>query len=252
MPEVSTQYYLGDSLIRYVTLGDSLVATNPFTQDTIVPVPSIVTDGLVAYFDATNAASYPGSGTSWFNLVAGKPITASLVNGVTYSGGFLQTNGTNQYISIPVGSGDTLTAYNVYTAMGATRYADTSGNGRMMSGQSSRNWLLGHYNDTTLNYFAEGTITGIPGGPNDTNWRIYTGTGNTTTDRWDFYVNGVNSVTSSTGGSAGINGMEIGRQYNGTEYSSGSVAFIMIYNRVLSPAEVTQNYDVLKSKVGLT
>jgi hypothetical protein len=122
----------------------------------------------------------------------------------------------------------------------------------MMSGQSARNWLLGHFNDTTLNYYAEGTITGVPGGPNDTTFRVYTGTTNTTTDRYDFYVNGVNSVTSSVQGAAGILGMEIGRQFNGTEYSSGSVAFVLIYNRVLSPAEVTQNYDALKSKVGLT
>jgi len=46
--------------------------------------------------------------------------------------------------------------------------------------------------------------------------------------------------------------MEIGRQYNGTEYSSGSVAVILVYDRVLSPAEVTQNYNAIKSKVGLT
>lgn len=250
MPEVSTQYYLGDSLIRYVTLGDSLVATNPFTQDTIVPVPSIVTDGLVAYFDATNAASYPGTGTSWFNLVAGKPITASLVNGVTYSGGFLQTNGTTQYISIPVGSGDTSLNLFPATVMGATRYADTSGNGRMMSGQSARNWLLGHYQDTTLNYYAEATIAGVPGGPNDTNWRVYTGTAGPSSG-YNFYVNGTLNTGPSSAGAAGPLGMEIGRQYNGTEYSSGSVAFVLFYNKVLSAAEVTQNYDVLKSKVGL-
>ena len=212
----------------------------------------VVTNGLRLYLDSTNTASYPGSGTSWFNLVAGVPITASLVNGVTFKDNYLQTNGTNQYISIPVGSGGTSLDLGISTTMGATRYADTSGNGRMMSGQSARNWLLGHFNNTTLNYYAEGTITGVPGGPNDTTFRVYTGTTNTTTDRYDFYVNGVNSVTSSVQGAAGLLGMEIGRQFNGTEYSSGSVAFVLIYNRVLSPAEVTQNYDALKSKVGLT
>jgi hypothetical protein len=247
MAFIGTNIFLGNNLIGQAYLGNERVVPNPFD----VPEVNVVTDGLVLYMNSSIAASYPGSGTSWYNLVAGKPITASLVNGVTYKDGYLQTNGTNQYISIPVGSGDTSTQYEIYTAMGATRYADTTGNGRMMSGQDARNWLLGHYDNTTLNYFAEGVITGVPGGPNDTNWRIYTGTGNTVTDRFDFYVNGVNSVTSSTGGAAGIYGMEIGRQYNGFEYSSGSVAFVMIYNRVLSPAEVTQNYNVLKSTVGL-
>lgn len=248
MAYIGTNVFLGNNFIGQTYLGIDRVEVSPFD---VVQI-NVVTNGLILYLDSTNAASYPGSGTEWYNLVAGKPITASLINGVTYKDGFLQTNGSNQYISIPVGSGDTLTAYNIYTAMGATRYAITSGNGRMMSGQNPRNWLLGHFNNTTENYYAEGTIYGVPGGPNDTNWRIYTGTGNTTTDKWDFYINGSNIVTSSAGGANGIYGMEIGRQYNGTEYSSGSVAVILIYDRVLSPAEVSQNYDALKSKVGLT
>jgi hypothetical protein len=214
------------------------------------PTVDVVTNGLIIYMDATNAASYPGSGANLFNLVAGQVYTGSLVNTPTYKDSYIQLNGTNQYVSIPHPGYATGTS----TVMGATRYADTSGNGRMFSGGvSGNNWLLGHFNDTTLNYFAGGTIAGVPGGPNDTNWRIYTGTGNTTTDRWDFYVNGVNSVTSSTAGVNGINTpLNVGRQgENNTEYSSGSFAFVLIYNRVLSPAEVTQNYNALKSKVGL-
>ena len=245
---VGTQAYLGSHKVQTLS-NDTEVFFNTFLYDDTIPV---VTSGLVLYLDSTNAASYPGSGTSWFNLVAGVPITASLVNGVTYKDGYLQTNGTDQYISIPVGSGVTNLSLGISTTIGATRYADTSGNGRMMSGQTGRNWLLGHFNNTTLNYYAEGTITGVPGGPNDTTWRVYTGTTNTTTDRYDFYVNGVNSVTSSVAGAGGLLGMEIGRQYNGTEYSSGSVAVILVYDRVLSPAEVTQNYNAIKSKVGLT
>ena len=215
------------------------------------PAADVVTNGLIIYMDATNAASYPGSGTSIFNLVAGQVYTGSLVNTPTYKDTYIQLNGTNQYISIPHPGYTTGTA----TIMGATRYADTAGNGRMFSGGvSGNNWLLGHFSDTTLNYFAGGVITGVPGGPNDTNWRIYTGTQATATDRWDFYVNGVNSVTSSTGGATGLNTpLNVGRQgENNTEYSSGSFAFVLIYNRVLSPAEVTQNYNALKSKVGLT
>ena len=52
--------------------------------------PSIVTSGLVLYMDATDVASYPGSGASIFNLVAGKPITGSLVNTPTYKNNYIQ------------------------------------------------------------------------------------------------------------------------------------------------------------------
>jgi hypothetical protein len=221
----------------------------PPTEAAPAPGPSVVTNGLVIYMDATDSNSYPGSGASIFNLVAGQVYTGSLVNTPTYKDNYIQLNGTNQYISIPHPGYSTGTS----TVMGATRYADTAGNGRMFSGGvSGNNWLLGHFSNTTLNYYANGTIL-LANGPNDTNWRIYTGTANTSTDRYDFYVNGVNSVTSSTGGANGINTpLNVGRQgENNTEYSSGSFAVVLIYNRVLSPAEVTQNYDALKSKVGL-
>ena len=231
----------------------SLFTPTAFYQQIFAAEPtpgvSVVTNGLIIYMDATNAASYPGSGASMFNLVAGQNYTASLVNSPTYKDNYIQLNGTNQYISIPHPGYSTGTS----TVMGATRYADTSGNGRMFSGGvSGNNWLLGHFSNTTLNYYANGTIL-LNNGPNDTNWRIYTGTANTSTDRYDFYVNGVNSVTSSNGGANGINTpLNVGRQgENNTEYSSGSFAVVLIYNRVLSPAEVTQNYNALKSLVGL-
>ena len=213
--------------------------------------PSIVTDGLILYMDSTNAASYPGSGTSWFNLVAGQAITGSLVNGVTYKNNYLQMNGTNQYIDIPFVSLDYRTGTS--TVMGATRYADTTGNGRIMSAinTANSNWLLGHYADTTLNYYAGGTIQ-LNNGPNDTNWRIYAGTGNTTTDKWSFYVNGASNTLDSAGGATGPYGFRMGANSNGTEFSSGSIAIIMLYNRVLTGAEITQNYDALKATVGLT
>lgn len=245
---VGQQAYLGSHKVQTLSNNDE-VFFNTFLYNDTVPV---VTDGLILYFDTTNTACYPGSGTSVFNLVAGQAITGSLVNGVTYSGGYLQFNGTNQYMTVPATSLDYRTGTS--TVMGASRYADTVGNGRIMSSlnTATSNWLLGHFNDTTLNYYAGGTIAGTPGGPNDTNWRIYAGTANTSTDQWNFYVNGTLNTGPSTGGATGPYGFGIGWNSNGTEYSSGSLAVLMLYNKVLSAAEVEQNYNALKSKVGLS
>ena len=44
---------------------------------------SIVTDGLVFYVDAANSNSYPGSGTTWTDLIGSN--NATLDNGPTYS-----------------------------------------------------------------------------------------------------------------------------------------------------------------------
>ena len=238
--------FLGNKEIGLASLG-SLPVSN--IQQTITG-PQYVTNGLLLYMDSTEPASYPGSGTSWFNLVAGQPYQGTIGSGVTYTGGYLQTspaagvpNGiitvtTSSFLSVP------------YTVMSATRYTDTTANGRMLA--SSNNWLLGQWSNTTENYFAEGWISGTGAGPNDTNWRIYTATGDQSSDRYSLFINGTLTVSGSSAGAEGPNGLGAGYwPGSGGEASDGQIAFVMVYNRILSQAEVTQNYNALKSKVGL-
>ena len=62
--------------------------------------PRIVTDGLVAHYDAANTKSYPGSGTTWKDI-SGNGNDGTLTNGITYSsenGGVLVLNGTSDYV----------------------------------------------------------------------------------------------------------------------------------------------------------
>ena len=57
--------------------------------------------------------------------------------------------------------------------------------------------------------------------------------------------------TTVTGSSADINGtseMSIGRVYSGSRYFGGNLANTMVYNKALSQAEVTQNYNAEKSR----
>jgi hypothetical protein len=249
MPLIGRNIFLGRNFIGQSYLGKDMIEVSPYE----VVIPSVVTSGLVLYLDSTNTNSYPGSGTSWFNLVAGQPITASLVNGVTFKDNYLQTNGTDQYITVPFNSLDYRSSNS--TVMCITRYADTSGNGRMLSSvnTTTSNWLLGHYNNTTENYYANGTIQ-LNNGPNDTSWRVYAGTADIAGDKWSLYVNGVANTLDSTGGATGPYGFAVGCNYNPpatSEFSSGSVAVVMLYNRLLSGTEILQNYNALRSKVGL-
>jgi hypothetical protein len=70
------------------------------TPPDILPV---VTSGLVVNYDASNATSYPGSGTTWSDL-SGNNYSATLVNGPTFSsanGGNIILDGSNDYIALP-------------------------------------------------------------------------------------------------------------------------------------------------------
>jgi hypothetical protein len=243
--------YLGNTLINDVMLGSQRMddVFTPFTAAIELPP---VTSGLVLYLDSTQGASYPGEGLSWYNLVAGQPITGSLQANVSFTtgpyltGSYLQVTGSaNGYIEIP---GVNFTSSNS-TVMCATRY--TGGDNQRMLAGLNTNWLLGHYESSTENYYAGGAGFITDGGPNDTNWRIYAGTANIAADQWRFYSNAVQNTTNLNNGIFGPDGLQVGRQSGGGETSNGQVCFVIVYNRVLSGAEITSNYNALKYKVGL-
>ena len=63
--------------------------------------PRIVTDGLVIYVDAGNSKSYPGTGTSWYDI-SGSGNDGTLINDVGFNsdnGGSLVFDGVNDYVN---------------------------------------------------------------------------------------------------------------------------------------------------------
>ena len=63
--------------------------------------PDIPTNGLVLALDATSERSYPGSGTTWYDL-SGLGNDATLINGTSWnSSGYFETDGVDQTITIP-------------------------------------------------------------------------------------------------------------------------------------------------------
>jgi len=208
--------------------------------------PEISNDGLVLCLDAANPKSYPGSGVSWFDI-SGNGYVMTLTNGPTFStvnGGVLQFNGTDQYGSLSALNYATTT----FTIIAGSRYSGAT-RGRVIS-SIANNWLFGHHASSSERYYAEGWIH--LGTPNDLNWRIYAGTENYSGDQRSFYVNNSSIVVNSTAGSAGFNGLSVGRWGAGaSEYSTCEVSFIHVYNRVLSDSEITQNFNALRGRFGV-
>jgi hypothetical protein len=208
--------------------------------------PSIITQNLSLCLDAANPKSYPGSGTTWYNLISGG-VNGTLTNGPTYSsanGGVIVLDGVNDYIDVPIN----LTNTN-YTIMGAARYVVVGG--RTFSGQNN-NWLMGHWSSSTQNHFANGWVSGVGSGPSDTNWRSYATTGNFSGDSWALYVNGVLNAGPNSGGSNGPNGFSIGRYApSNSEYSNSHISNLLVYNRVLTAQEIQQNFNALRSRFSI-
>ena len=214
----------------------------------------IVSAGLVFYADAGNLKSYPGSGTV-VNDMSGNRNTGTLVNSPTHTAGasgYWTFNGTSSVINF---SGINLSATSTFTVFGIARYNGLGGNvrGRIINAYTN-NWLMGHWGASTENYYSEGWVSAATAGTNDNAWRIYHATGNTSTDQYQIYVNGVSTAGPNTGGAAGPNGITLGAMGNSgayTEYSNGDCALVGAYNRVLTATEILQNYNALRTRYGL-
>lgn len=213
--------------------------------------PKIVTDGLILALDAGNTKSYPGSGTTWYDL-SGNGNNGTIVGSVShssdYGGVFVFPGSSGNHINVP---SPNLSNTN-YTIMGAARKI-TNTDGRTFSGLNN-NWLMGHWRQSTVRYYAQGWVTNeFPlDEESDTNWRLYAATGNYSADSWAFYVNGQLKSGPNTNGSNGPNGFGLGRWAQGnTEYSNSQISFLFAYNRVLTAAEIEQNHNALRGRFGI-
>jgi hypothetical protein len=176
--------------------------------------------------------------------IAGSSYNATMNSQSAVSSNVLNTTGAGIYAQIT----DLNLASGQYTIMGAARYSGAS-HGRIISSVVN-NWLLGHWGSSTENYYAEGWVSSVTAGANDTNWRLIAGTGDSVADIWKKYVNGV-LIDNNAAGSAGPNGIQLGGYAGVNEYSDGQVAFLLIYNRVLTDSEIQQNFNALRGRLGL-
>ena len=218
----------------------------------------IVTDGLVLALNAADRNSYPGSGTTWFDT-SGNNNHATLNNGTAFNsgfGGYMQMDGTDDFISIPDNAGLRFTTgftqmilvrfNNIVTSYYRTLFGKPNyiqyglivewygsnpiladflvGGNRNALGLTypGSNWVL-----VAQSYNAAGgsnnQISYLRGGSTATLYATRTGNVDTSTD--PVYI-----------GQAGL---------------QADVGFALLYNRGLTVAEMDQNYNVIKSRFNL-
>jgi hypothetical protein len=228
--------------------------------------PQIVTSGLVLALDAANKVSYPGTGTTWYDL-SGNGNTGTLTNGPTFSNvnlGTIVFDGTNDYVSITNNS--TLRPTTELTI----EY--------IIKGTTPSGWcpIIGYGNGdyTNGNYLCwvetGGNLQSLcrinNGGVIE--YRQYSGIGISSTtlkymsftmkigDSIKSYYNGINTNAPTSlpaGGTFYYGGTSSPYQIVGLggAWLNGSISFIRLYNRALTAAEVLQNYNVTKTRFGL-
>jgi hypothetical protein len=216
---------------------------------------SIPQQNLILHLDAGNINSYPGTGTSWYEI-SGSGSTATLTGGPTftssYGGGFV-FSGTDQYATVPtasrfdLGTGSaTIIAWFKLTAAGYKCIA------------SKRN-STGFQLYSNGNLYADGAGTaGKSSSQIVNNGRIFCGA--VVYDRaaslMRLYLNGVEdgNVALASTTLTDVAGVNIGRATLGggsTDYFNGTIYQVQIYNKALSPKEMRENFELLRSRYGV-
>ena len=204
--------------------------------------PDIVQNGLVAVFDAGSTRSYPGTGSTWYNLIGTVNGALSATSIGTTTAGTMTFDGVDDSIDIPLAS----LASTDFTVIGVSGKISGS-NGRLISAKQN-NWLLGHHGTGSRKYYSEGWVAQTYSDSSN-NVHIYCGTGNISGDVYSFREDNVNYTQTASGGSQGPNGFSLGRYATGSnEYGTGTITVLLVYNRVLTDAEIDQNFNAQKNR----
>ena len=222
--------------------------------------PKIVTDNLILCVDAGNTKSYPGNGPTWYNLVTlTSGIGANTGNVTLKSGGSLNTYSSNNggyfttpraFVPNPGGGSFSTFTYSVWC------YPTTLSGYRSIIDQDNDDWLLAFHNTSLIIW--DPTIT-VPSFTASTNTWYNIVVTHLHASPISFYVNGVHKHTTSTNHanapdvtnwSIGAGGVTSDSSGDG-EVFDGRISTICIYNRVLTAAEIKQNYDAHKGRYGL-
>jgi len=214
--------------------------------------PSIVTNGLVLCLDAANTKSYPGSGTTWTDLL-GTGNNGTLTNGPTYSsanGGSIVFDGTNDYVSASNTSLVHRTSNWAYSCW--VNFNGTPSLGTIFENGSWTSCLLIRFETNGISIYSMGSYWGkFTLTPTLNTWYKldFIRNGNSI----DFYLNGTYSQSLSfTADIQPSSNLFIGMsQHAAGQCFNGRIAQTQIYNRALTSTEIQQNFNALRGRFGI-
>lgn len=225
---------------------------------------NVVTDGLVLHLDAANVKSYPGTGTTWYDL-SGNGNDGAFINSTYFSESKMILDGVDDYISLndpqslnPGASSFTIDAW--------VNQKDTGFNGIVEARGSGLHGFL-----FILNYSVPGQCGLFLNTTLDTNQNVYRSSVTTFFDTsiWmnvsvvvdrineniSFYKNGIMqgnyvNITSSGTVDGGSYRYWVGGDLGGAE-ANMDISLIRQYNYALTASEIRQNFEAMRGRYGI-
>jgi hypothetical protein len=215
---------------------------------------NIVTNGLVLNVDASQKGSYPGSGTTWYDLAGAND--GILTNSPTYNssnGGSIVFDGVDDEVVLPISSvfNTPSVTFEVWANLQTINdrhilYVNWTGNSLEVN--SDRSVTMFNYSNTAGQVGAQ-TISGVF---NWDSWVHFVGTYDDLSQTLKTYINGSLSATRTSTPSTLYS--IYAHKISGTNFGGevkGKISIVRHYNRAITASEVLQNFDAQKTKFGL-
>lgn len=219
--------------------------------------PEIVNNGLVLALDAGNTKSYPGSGTTWFDLsgknnhavLSGTPLSNKTSNFTGIEGATITFDAADFTFNYE----QTIMIALRPTENDATRrnpYNQAYGGGGTWTHEPAGNFNY-YYGTSGINDIPYvGVGSGLTVVQNE--WAIVATSRSSTSNFMRWYKNGIldtSTTAAYTQVTTGTQNITIGQGYAGAYI--GNIDYVSIYNRALSTAEIQQNFNALRGRFGI-
>jgi hypothetical protein len=192
--------------------------------------PELVYNGLELLLDASNRKSYPGTGTTWFDLSGkGKNFTLD-GSGITWN--------SDGYFSLADGGATYAGATSTSTTSTVVFWMRTTDLQALFWEGDTGGFYLGAYSAGNKEYY---NSCGSPQFLMDTV---------DTANIYDFFPNNIWRMIEFKNTDLSTWTVSKFNKYSGFTFGNGAVGSILIYNRNLTAQESTQNYYAFKSKFG--
>ena len=252
--------YIGNTLINDVMLGSQRM-DDVLTRASI-PKQPMPTVGLMAYYDATNTASYNGSGTTWFDISGNNrnlvPISGSTFPTWDATNKEFDFNGTSNALAITpafVTSSITNLTQVAWVRLASNKVGNTNAGGfiSIQNREGNNQWNSMAYGDQGTGWSMASSNADQPVSSGDTeattDYVLIVGTRAAGVNEFKIWRNGANEIGSATFGPKTYSdtiftvGANFLRGLVPTVFSgfwSGSISMCAFYNRVLTTAEIDQ------------
>ena len=214
--------------------------------------PQIITNGLILCLDAGNTKSYPGTGTTWYDL-SGKGYNGTLSD-ITFNSsnnGYMIFNGTSSYITTTLDSLTKVGSMPLTIELWVNSDSSTPV-GIFDSAPSTQN-VLRNYPSGYVEWWNYSPSISL--NLSASTWTQLLFIFKFNTNRYiDYYKNGqfISTGTGSTTSTFAWTGLRFGDINNGTAGRyAGKLAIARVYNKLFTSNDVNQNYISTKGRFGL-